>query len=81
MNTTKEMQLYGIRNLKPTDVTASILFIYRQVSTCFGSTDPSSGDITLLFTQPLVQFPYRFGRVLCNVVACLSDCFLLNYIG
>jgi hypothetical protein len=35
---------------KPTDVTISILFIYRRISTCFGPTGPSSGDFTQLFT-------------------------------
>ena len=52
---------YIIRNENPTDVTVSILFIYRRISTCFGPTGPSSGEITQLFTQPLVQYPYRSG--------------------
>jgi len=43
---------------KPTDVT--ILFVY-----CFGPTGPSSGEFVQLFTQPLVQYLYRSGRVLC----------------
>ena len=34
---------------KPTDVTISILFIYRRISTCFGPTGPSSGEFTQLF--------------------------------
>jgi len=50
-------------NEKPTDVTISILFIYRRISTCFGPTGPSSGEFTQLFTQPLVQYLYRSGRV------------------
>jgi hypothetical protein len=50
---------------KPTDVTISILFIYRRISACFGPTRPSSGEFTQLITQPLVQWPYRSGRVLC----------------
>jgi hypothetical protein len=52
---------YEIKN--QTDVTISILFIYRLVSTCFGPTGPSSGEFTQLFTQPLVQWLYRSGRV------------------
>jgi hypothetical protein len=52
---------YGMK--KPTDVTISILFIYRQISTCFGPTGPSSGEFAQLFTQPLVQWLYRSGRV------------------
>jgi hypothetical protein len=39
---------------KPTDVTISILFVYRRISTCFEPTGPSSGEFTQLFTQPLV---------------------------
>ena len=58
------MRLFRIRNEKPTDVTVSILFIYRRISTCFGPTGPSSGEFTQLFTQPLVQYLYRSGRVL-----------------
>ena len=54
----------GLWNKKPTDVTISILFIYRQISTCFGPTSPSSGELTQLFPQPLVQCLYRSGRVL-----------------
>jgi hypothetical protein len=61
--------LNTIRQEKPTDVTVSILFIYRRISTCFGTTGPSSGDITYLFTQPLVQFLFRLGRVLCMLRA------------
>ena len=49
--------------IKPTDVTISILFIYCRISTCFGPT--SSGEFTQLFTQPLVQYLYCSGRVLC----------------
>ena len=45
---------YFIRNEKPTDVTVSILFIYRRISTRFGPTGPSSGEFVPLFTQPLV---------------------------
>jgi hypothetical protein len=52
---------------KPTDVTISILFINRRISTCFGPTGPSSGESTQLFTQPLVQWLYRSGRVLCTL--------------
>jgi hypothetical protein len=52
-------------NEKPTDVTISILFLYQRISTCFGPTGPSSGEFTQLFTQPLVQWLYRLGRVLC----------------
>jgi hypothetical protein len=54
-----------IWNEKPTDVTIWILFIYRRISTYFGPTGPSSGEFTQLFTQPLVQWLYRSGRVLC----------------
>jgi len=50
---------------KPTDVT--ILFVYCWISTCFGPTGPSSREFVQLFTQPLVQYLYRSGRVLCNV--------------
>ena len=57
------VQLY-IWNEKSTNVTISILFIYRRISTCFGPTGPSSGEFTQLFTQPLVQCLYRSGRVL-----------------
>jgi len=53
------------RNEKPTDVTVSILFMHRRISTCFGPTGPSSGEFTQLFPQPLVQYPYRSGRVFC----------------
>jgi hypothetical protein len=56
---------FNIRNEKPTDVTIPILFIFRRISTCFGPTGPSSGKFTQLFTQPLVQWLYRSGRVLC----------------
>jgi hypothetical protein len=56
---------FNIWNEKPTDVTISILFIYRRISTCFGPTGPTSGEFTQLFTQPLVQRLYRSGRVLC----------------
>jgi len=59
------VQLFSIRNGKPTDVTVSILFIYRRISTCFGPTGPSSGELTQLFPQPLVQYPYRSDRVFC----------------
>jgi len=52
--------------LKPTDVTISILFIYCRISTCFGPTGPSSGEFTQLFTQPLAQCLYCCGRVLCT---------------
>jgi len=48
---------------KPTDVT--VLFVYCRISTCFGPTGPSSGELVQLFTQPLVQYLYRSGRVLC----------------
>jgi len=48
----------GLRNEKPTDVTVSILFVYRRIYTCFGPTGPSSGEFTQLFPQPLVQYPY-----------------------
>ena len=48
------MHLFSIRNEKPTDVTVSVLFIYQQISTCFGPTGPSSGEFTQLFPQPLV---------------------------
>jgi len=51
--------------LKPGDVTISILFIYCRISTCFGPTGPSSGEFAQLFTQPLVQCLYCSGRVLC----------------
>jgi hypothetical protein len=57
--------LLDIWNERPTDVTISILFIYRRVSTSFGLTGPSSGEFTQLFTQPLVQWMYRSGRVFC----------------
>ena len=50
---------------KPTDVTVSILLIYRRISTCFGPTGPSSGEFTQLFPQPLVQYLYRSVRVFC----------------
>jgi hypothetical protein len=50
---------------KPTDVTISVLFIYRRISTCFGLTGPSSGEFTQMFIQPLVQWLYSSGRVLC----------------
>jgi len=59
------VHLFSIRNEKPTDVTVSILFIYRRISTCFGPTGPSSGEITQLFPQALVQYPYRSGHVFC----------------
>jgi len=39
--------------------------LYTQHATCFGPTGPSSGEFTQLFTQPLVQYPYRSGRVFC----------------
>ena len=48
---------------KSTDVT--ILFVYCWISTCFGPTGPSSGELVQLFTQPLVQFLCRSVRVLC----------------
>jgi hypothetical protein len=48
---------------KPTDVTISILFIYRRISTCFGPIGPSSGEFTQLFTQPLFEWLYSSGRV------------------
>ena len=35
------------------------------ISTCFGPTGPSSGELTQLFPQQLVQYPYRSGRVFC----------------
>jgi len=57
------VHLFSIRNDKPTDVT--ILFVYCWISTCFGPTCPSSGEFTQLFPQPLVQYPYRSGRVFC----------------
>ena len=31
----------------------------------FLPTGPSSGEFTELFPQPLVQYPYRSGRVFC----------------
>jgi len=51
------VHLFSLRNEKPTDVTVSILFIYRRISTCFGPTGSSSGEFTQLFSQPLVQYP------------------------
>ena len=51
---------------KPTDVT--ILLVYCWVSTCFGPTGPSSGEFVQLFTQPLFQYLYRSGRVLCMYI-------------
>jgi len=65
------VHLFSIRNEKPTDVTVSILFIYRRISTCFGPTGPSSGEFVQLFTQPLVQYPYRSGRVFCMLLPVL----------
>ena len=62
------VHLFSIRNEKPTGVTVSILFIYRRISTCFGPTGPSSGEFTQLFTQPLVQYPYRSGHVFCMYI-------------
>jgi hypothetical protein len=59
------VHLFNIWNGKPTDVTISILFIYRRISTCFRPTGPSSGEFTQLFTQPFFQWLYRSGRVLC----------------
>jgi len=50
------MHLFSIRNENPADVTVSILFIYRRISTCFGPTGTSSGEFTQLFPQPLVQY-------------------------
>ena len=38
---------------------------HNTQSTCFGPTDPSSGEFVQLFTRPLVQFPCRSARVLC----------------
>ena len=60
-STTNKMHM----ELKPTDVTISILFIYCRICTCFGPTGPSSGEFTQLLTQPLVQYLYCSGRVLC----------------
>jgi hypothetical protein len=57
--------VFIIWNEKPTDVTISILFIYRRISTCFGPTGPFSGEFTQLFTQPLVHWLYHSGRVVC----------------
>jgi len=48
----------------PTDVT--VLFVYCWISTCFGSTGPSSGEFVQLFTQPLDQFLCCSVRVLCT---------------
>jgi membrane protein insertase Oxa1/YidC/SpoIIIJ len=56
---------FNIWSLKPTDVTIPILFIYRRLSTCFGPTGPSSAEFTQLFTQPLVQWLYCLGCMLC----------------
>ena len=56
------VHLFSVCNEKPTDVTISILFIYRRISTCFGPTGPSSREFTQLFTQPLVltvSVPFR----------------------
>ena len=39
--------------------------LFVCISTCFGPTGPSSGEFVQLFTQPLVQYLYRSGRVLC----------------
>jgi len=41
------VNLFSIRNEKPTDVTLSILFIYRRISTCFGPTiySPKDGPV------------------------------------
>jgi len=39
--------------------------LYCRISTCFRPTDPSSGEFTQLFTQPLVQCLYCSGHVLC----------------
>jgi hypothetical protein len=58
------MHPFNIWNEKPTDVTILILFVFRRIFTCFGATGPSSGEFTQLFTQPLVQWLYRSGRVL-----------------
>jgi hypothetical protein len=55
-----------IRNEKPTDVTISILFIYRRISTCLGPTGPSSGEFTQPFTQQFVQWLYCSGHVFCT---------------
>jgi hypothetical protein len=59
---------------KPTDVTISILFIYRRISTCFGPTGPSSGEVTQRFTQPLVPgitikvtMYYNTGQFSCKI--------------
>jgi hypothetical protein len=71
---------FEIRNLyiyeKPTDVTISILYIYRRISTCFGSTGPSSVEFTQLFTQPLVQCLYGSGRLLYShwTNGCVNSC-------
>ena len=59
---------YYIRNEKPTDDTVSILFTYRRISTRFGPTGPSSEEFTQLFPQPLVQYPYRSGRLFCTYI-------------
>jgi hypothetical protein len=59
------VHLFNMWNERPTDVTISVLFLYRRISTCFGPTGPSSGEFTQLFTQPLVQWLYRSVRVFC----------------
>jgi len=47
----------------------SLFQFYSYIDGSLHVSGPSSGEFTQLFTQPLVQYLYRSGRVLCIYIA------------
>jgi hypothetical protein len=72
-----ELYCLYIWNEKPTDVTISILFIYRRISTCFGPYRPILRRIHTAVHTAIGSVAVPFGPRALYVVAGLGDCSLL----